>query len=155
MAAFQVRNLSTYAVTRLTALVKESKVYLTFQAPRVTATMRYNATGSLFEVFPLHGSGRCDVAYSNVTIGAVAHLKTSKGKFQFTNFEDASVDFETDQVLVPHVAPGSLSGLGTQVGRIIFWTLAKQVDRTLPDNLLRYLNDALERAPRPIAGQVR
>ncbi|KAM7290158.1 uncharacterized protein ISCGN_026824 [Ixodes scapularis] len=154
LSQIQVRHLSTYVVTRLAALVKDSKVYLTFEVPRVTATMRYNVTGSLFEVFPLKGDGQCDLAYSNVTVSAVAHLKTSKGKFQFTNFEDASVDFETDQVLVPHVTPGSLTGLGSQVGRVIFWTLAKQVDRTLPDNLLRYLNDALERAPRPIAGQV-
>ncbi|XP_037276974.2 uncharacterized protein LOC119170051 isoform X2 [Rhipicephalus microplus] len=151
----QIRNLSEFDITNLRADTKNLKVHLAFQVPKVSVRMQYSVAGSLYEAFPLQGSGRCDIVYNDVTITTVARLKEANGKFQFTKFEESSVDFASDQVSVQQGPPvGSSGGLGSQVGRILFWTLSKQVARTLPSSLLRFLNDALERAPRPGARKV-
>lgn len=150
----QIRNLSNFEVTELRADTQHLKVHLTFQVPRISGRMQYAVSGSLYEVFPLQGSGRCDVVYEDVTVNTVALLKESNGKFQFAKFEDSSIDFASDEVSVQQGPPVSAGdGLGSQVGRILFWTLSKQASKTLPASLLRFLNDALERAPRPDAGQ--
>lgn len=151
----QIRNLSTFEITDLRADTENLKVHLAFQVPKVPVRMQYSIAGSLYEAFPLQGSGRCDVVYYGVMITTVARLREANGKFQFTKFEDSSVDFASDEVSVRQGPPvGTSGGLGSQVGRILFWTLSKQVARTLPSSLLRFLNDALERAPRPGARKV-
>lgn len=146
----QIRNLSTFEITDLRADTENLKVHLTFQVPKVSGRMQYTVEGSLYDAFPIQGSGRCDVVVYDVMITTVARLKEANGKFQFTKFEDSSVDFASDEVSVQQGPPvGTSGGLGSQVGRVLFWTLSKHVSRTLPSNLLRFLNDALERAPRP------
>lgn len=89
-----------FVASEVAADVEESKVLLTFRAPRVTSTMRYRINGALFETFPLVGGGVCDVAYNDVTISAVAQLRGSNGKFQFADFEDPNVDYGSDEVTV-------------------------------------------------------
>ncbi|KAK8783379.1 hypothetical protein V5799_010259 [Amblyomma americanum] len=94
----QIRNLSTFEITELRADTKRLKVRLTFQAPQISGRMQYTVAGSLYEVFPLQGSGRCDVVYHDVTVSTVARLKETNGRFQFAGFEDSSVDFASDEV---------------------------------------------------------
>lgn len=151
----QIRNLSTFEITNLRADTENLKVHLTFQVPKVSGRMQYSVAGSLYEAFPLQGSGRCDVVYYDVMVTTAARLREANGKFQFTKFEDSSVDYASEEVLVQQGPPvGAGGGLGSQVGRVLFWTLSKQAARTLPSSLLRFLNDALERAPRPGARKV-
>ncbi|XP_077520528.1 uncharacterized protein LOC144130481 [Amblyomma americanum] len=146
----QIRNLSTFEITELRADTKHLKVRLTFQAPQISGRMQYTVAGSLYEVFPLQGSGRCDVVYHDVTVSTVARLKETNGRFQFAGFEDSSVDFASDEVSVQQSPPVTTGdGLGSQVGRILFWTLSKPASKILPPSLLLFLNDALERTPRP------
>ncbi|XP_064483195.1 uncharacterized protein LOC135396085 [Ornithodoros turicata] len=152
----RVNGLSNYQVSRVEADVENKKISLSIVAPNVTSSMRYSIKGYIFGTFPVGGEGTCSVVYQGVSISTTARLLGSNGMFQFAGYEDSDVDYTAQVVSVNGAPPGEpsspiIGGLHSQVGRVLFWTLAKQIGLTLPSDVLHYLNDALRRAPRPSA----
>jgi hypothetical protein len=158
----QIHGISDFQLRELKPKLNALKFRVALMVPKVTATCRYSANGTIYKVLDVSGEGTGELAYTDVLLRTQVNLALENGTLRVTTADPPLVDFHRATVKLRRigaVADGAQKGgvdggdegqdLGVdphvahELGPLLFWMLADHVVEEIDYYAAKFVNNAL------------